>query len=462
MSRIISPHTPRVTVVVGMHWGDEGKGKVIDYLAEKYDVIARCQGGPNAGHTIYRGGKPFVLQLVPSGIFYPAKTEIIGNGTVINLNLFCEEVKKVRELGGNLSGLYVSDRAHIIPQYIIDKELQRASAKGIDTTKQGIGDSYAAKANRIGIRVGDLAKPFSEVEALVKNALEELGVSGDAKAIAEEQIRLYKFVQENTGGVVQTSYLINDLIDVGRSVLVEGAQGTLLDIDHGTYPYVTSSNCTAGGAATGLGIGPDRVTDIIGIMKAYITRVGNGPFITELGTPDELARERALKPDDPEALELRQKVLRGEADPYEIGRYKRILGQEFGSRTGRPRRTGWQDLMLNDYATMVNNLNSVIVTKLDIEDEFPELKIAVSYRTNDQKVPELPTDLNKWKGIDPVYLSLRGLGNMRGAKSFNELPDQALSFLEILESSMRMRKKNLRIIGASVGPEREHLLMRAA
>jgi adenylosuccinate synthase len=471
----------KVIVVVGAHWGDEGKGRVIDYLAAQYDVIARCQGGQNAGHTVYRNGKPIVLQIIPSGVFYEGKIEIIGNGTVVNLGLLCKEIDNVRSMGGDLSRLYISDRAHTIPLYLIEKEKSRKSAKDINTTLQGIGDAYAAKMNRIGIRFSDMNRPAEELAKLVSKAIEELKIEGDALKIAEQQLRFYEYIQRNTGGVVQTSYFLNWLIDSGKSALIECAQGTLLDIDHGTYPFVTASNTAAAGAATGLGIAPHRITGVTGVMKAYITRVGNGPFPTELGTASELDREieeskergrkagftdeRAipLAPNDLESLELRERVLRGNASSYEIGKCIRIFGREFGARTGRPRRTGWQDLVLNDYSTMINGIDSVIVTKMDILDGFPELRVGLSYRMDEQEVSEMPTDLRMLERCVPEYTAFPGWSKPTSkAKSFEDLPKEATMYMDFLESSMKKRNNNLRIIGASVGPEREQLLMKAA
>lgn len=448
---------PKVTVVVGMHWGDEGKGKIIDHLAEGYDVIARCQGGQNAGHTIYRNGRPVALHIVPSGIFYPGKINVVGNGTIVNLGLLCEEIHQLEHLGADLSGLYISDRAHVTFPYHVEKEKSRASAKGIDTTGKGIGDTYAAKMNRIGIRFSDFGKSAAELESLINKALKELGVDGDAHQIAEEQLRLFGRVEKR---VTNTSHLINSLIAKEKNVLIEGAQGTLLDIDHGTYPYVTSSNTTAGGAATGLGIAPHRITDVIGVMKAYVTRVGAGPFPTELGTYEGSKSKRRIINTDREFEDLASSVRSGTATDEEVGRFIRTVGGEYGATTGRPRRTGWHDQVATTYSIMINGIGSVFITKLDVLDEMPQLKSCTCYRNGNERIDRFPTSLEVLGACTPEFQLINGWQtSTQNARSFDDLSLEAKNYVKYLGGTMKSQNSDLKVAGVSVGPERDQLIL---
>ncbi|MBI4170584.1 MAG: adenylosuccinate synthase, partial [Candidatus Aenigmarchaeota archaeon] len=379
-----------IDVVVGMHWGDEGKGKIVDVLAADYDVIARYQGGENAGHTVYIGDTKYVLHVVPSGVITPDKIEIIGNGTVINLASLVKEIEALEKLKISTDNLFISDSAHLLMPYHRAAEQKSKTSKAIDTTAKGIGPAYADKTRRAGIRLYHLRNPRLLEEMIAANAA-ELGIEVDAHSATEEHLRLYDRIADK---VVDTRYMINDLLQQGKQILSEGAQGTLLDLDHGTYPYVTSSNPTAGGAATGLGV-PPKVRKVIGVMKGYITRVGSGPFPTELGDPSVLSAETKLLIKSPIFGALEQRVRSGLADDHELGQYIRAKGDEYGATTGRPRRTGWQDLLASRYARMVNGVDMVAVTKMDILDQLPCVKVATSYRNGQDRTERFdPNNLN--------------------------------------------------------------------
>ena len=417
----------RAVVVVGAQWGDEGKGKVVDYLSASFDVIARYQGGHNAGHTVIWNGKKFVLQLVPSGILRPGKTAIIGPGVVFDPAAFLAEVDALAQAGVDVSGrLFVSNRAQLI--FPFHRQLDRASENAragakIGTTSRGIGPSYEDKMARRGMRVGELldAQSFRrKLDDLIreKNALSEalyaqpLDVAGLADSYVAMADRIRPFVADTAAMLWRAS-------DEGRELLFEGAQGTMLDIDHGTYPYVTSSNATSGGAATGLGFPPTRITAVVGVTKAYTTRVGNGPFPSEM---PEL-----------EAGEVRNR------------------GVEFGAVTGRPRRCGWLDLVMLRYATRLNGISSLVVTKLDVFDTQREIQVAVGYRYKGSPLGEMPAEAEILAKVGPEYRTLPGWCTPTGSISrYEDLPQAARDYLRLVADDL-----GVEIGMISTGPERD-------
>jgi adenylosuccinate synthase len=417
----------RAVVVVGAQWGDEGKGKVVDYLAASFDYIARCQGGHNAGHTVIWNGKRFVLQLVPSGILRPGKIAIIGPGVVFDPHAFLAEIDALEKAEIDVKGrLFVSNRAHLIFPYHrqLDQasEVNRAGGK-IGTTSRGIGPSYEDKMGRRGLRVADLLDTETfrvKLTALVREksivseavygqAIDSTGLIDSYLAMAE---RIRPFVAD-------TAEMLWHAADEGRSMMFEGAQGTMLDIDHGTYPYVTSSSATAGGASTGLGFPPTGITDVIGVTKAYTTRVGNGPFPSEM---PEL-----------EAGEVRNR------------------GVEFGAVTGRPRRCGWLDLVMLRYALRLNGINSLVVTKLDVFDTQREIQVAVGYRYKGSPIHEMPAEAEVLAEIKPEYRALPGwCSSTSGIDRQEALPQAARDYLRFVSDHLHVE------IGMiSTGPERD-------
>jgi adenylosuccinate synthase len=421
----------RAVVVVGAQWGDEGKGKVVDYLAASFDYIARCQGGHNAGHTVIWNGKKFILQLVPSGILRPGKKAVIGDGVVVDPQALLAEVDALAKAGIDINGrLFLSSRAHLIFPYHrqLDRasEIARAEAK-IGTTSRGIGPAYEDKMARRGLRVADLldADRFRRklepvlreknaiCEAVYGQPLETAGLVDSYLAMAD-RIR---------GFVTDTGALLARAADEGRTLMFEGAQGTMLDIDHGTYPFVTSSSATSGGACTGLGFPPTRITDVVGVTKAYTTRVGNGPFPTEMP--------------DLEADEVRNR------------------GVEFGAVTGRPRRCGWLDLVMLRYATRVNGITSLVVTKLDVFDTQREIQVAVGYRYKGSPLAEMPPDTEMLAQVTPEYRTLPGwCASTSGIATVEELPQAARGYLSFLSDQL-----GVEIGMISTGPEREATLV---
>jgi adenylosuccinate synthase len=417
----------KAVAVVGAQWGDEGKGKVVDYLAQSFDIIARYAGGHNAGHTVITNGKRFILQLIPSGILRTGKKAVIGAGTVVDPAALVAEVDNLAGAGCDVSGrLFLSHRAHVIFPYHRQMEKASETARGdarIGTTARGIGPAYEDKMARRGLRVCDLmeAERFRaklrlvvcEKDAIMRAAfrqpLETAGLDENYLALAE-RIR---------GFVTDTAALLNHAMDAGQSVLFEGAQGTMLDIDHGTYPYVTSSSPTAGGAATGLGVPPTRVSGVIGVTKAYTTRVGAGPFPTEMP--------------DLEAGQVRDR------------------GKEYGAVTGRPRRCGWLDLMVLRYAKMINGIDSLVVTKLDVFDAQPEIQVCVGYRHNGQKLREMPPDVETLSLVTPEYRTLPGWRKTtEGIRDARELPQAARDYLDFISQQL-----DVEIGMISTGPERD-------
>jgi len=397
-------------IIIGAQWGDEGKGKVVDILAPHFDIVARYQGGHNAGHTVRIGERKFVLRLIPSGILHDECTCMIGNGTVIDPQAFNSELQELREMGVECEGrLFVSNRAHLILPYhgALDRAREdRLGANNVGTTMRGIGPAYEDKASRVGIRAGDLLFPDllrEKISKNIKDANRELASIGaetlDPQTIADqfmaEANRLKPFVRD-------TAVMINRSVRDGKSVLLEGAQGTMLDLDHGTYPFVTSSSATAGGAATGLGIAPKLISGALGIVKAYTTRVGGGPFPTELL-------------DD-------------------TGGYLQNRGNEYGAVTGRPRRTGWFDAVVARYSVMINGLDAFALTKLDVLDEIEEIKLCTAYRCRGEVIEDIPYGAIALAECEPVYETMPGWKTKTsGITSYDELPEAAKNYVRRIE-----------------------------
>ncbi|HOH06181.1 MAG TPA: adenylosuccinate synthase [bacterium] len=404
-----------VTIILGAQWGDEGKGKIVDLLSAKADVVARYQGGPNAGHTVVIDEEEIVLHQIPSGILHPHTRCIIGNGVVIDPVILMEEVDFVKSKGFQVDGrLFISHRAHLIMPYHKLLDTTREAAEGaskIGTTGRGIGPAYVDKFDRCGIRIVDLLDRSTLAEKLLKNLESKNKVlqriydrdSMDTEKIIQDYL---EFDRRIDAYVKDTTLLINRAIDASEEVLIEGAQGTMLDIDFGTYPYVTSSNPTAGGACTGLGVGPTRIDRVLGVVKAYTTRVGMGPMPTEFDT--------------------------------EFGDQMRQLGGEYGATTGRPRRCGWFDAVVVRMAAMINGLTHLAITKLDVLDTLPEIKICTAYRYQGRVMEHYPAELWIQEQLEPVYESHPGwLCSTQEAHSFDELPENARSYLRRISELTR-------------------------
>jgi len=418
------------TIVLGAQWGDEGKGRVVDYFAENADYVVRFQGGNNAGHTIVVDGDRLALSLIPSGIHYPHCTPVIASGTVIDPAVLLAEMDMVAGKGLDPSRVRVSSNAHLIMPYHrkLDAVIERyLGTNQIGTTKKGIGPAYADKYSRFGIRVQDLFDPkifAKKVEAALVEKNKILPrvyntLPMDPAEIIEEYL---DYAEPLRPHVTDTSLLLHDAIGEGRSVLFEGAQGTLLDIDHGTYPFVTSSNPTAGGAVVGSGIGPKDIDEVIGVAKAYISRVGTGPFPTELHD--------------------------------EVGETMIELGGEYGTVTGRRRRCGWLDLLALRYAVRVNSLTRVFLTKLDILSAFETIKVATAYRSGDDHFTEFPSQQSVLYNCEPIYDELSGWGDdITEVRSLDNLPKAARAYIEYIEDAIRVP-----IGWVSVGPERSQLI----
>ena len=397
-------------VVVGCQWGDEGKGKIVDVLAEDVHVVARYQGGANAGHTVHVGEEEFILHQIPSGIIHPEKRCLLGNGVVLDPLSFGEEYDGLKARGIAVEGrVGVSQKAHLVMPYhsLLDQVSESQLEQKIGTTGRGIGPAYEGKAGRRGLRVCDLAYPdrvasiVEEGIARVRRRAETLGgeLPGDIPAMVDAALAAGELLRELA---TDTGLEIIESIREGKSVLLEGAQGTALDLDHGTYPFVTSSSTTAGGAATGSGIGPTVIDTVIGVVKAYTTRVGNGPLPT------------AFEPEMDEKL--------------------RELGGEFGATTGRPRRCGWFDALLARYAARVNGLTGLAVTKLDVLDTLPEISIATAYRTPEGEAREFPADTWQLGEAEPIYETLPGWEeSTTEARTLADLPSAARRYLDRIE-----------------------------
>lgn len=420
-----------VAVLVGMQWGDEGKGKIIDLLAEEADVIARYQGGHNAGHTICFDGQQFILHLIPSGIFHKGKLCVIGNGVVVDPSALVEEMQMLEKVGINLQGrLVLSDRANIILPYhtTFDKGREDDTTfQKIGTTGRGIGPSYADKIARSGIRACDL-RNLEYLRARLKSNYDEKKLvlkSLYGRELPEfDQIydSLLSYSETISPYLGDTRALLTEKIAQNKKVLCEGAQGTMLDVDHGTYPFVTSSNASAGGACTGLGIAPNRVDRVIGVIKAYTTRVGEGPFPTEL--------------------------------EGEMGEKLRTDGREFGSTTGRPRRCGWFDAVIAKYAIELNGIDDMVLTKIDVMDKFKTIQVCTGYKHKGKVYDSMPADIDILENCEPVYTEFAGwMQDTVGLQSYNALPDNAKRYIDGLENL-----SGAGILMVSTGPDRDHTI----
>ena len=419
----------KVDVLLGLQWGDEGKGKVVDVLTPLYDVVARFQGGPNAGHTLEFKGEKYVLRSIPSGIFQGGKVNIIGNGVVLAPDLFMAEAKDLEKSGHDLhANLHISRKAHLIlPTHrLLDAAYEAAKGKGkVGTTGKGIGPTYTDKISRTGLRVGDIFDRFEEKYAACKARHEAILKSlnytdYDITEVEKTWMEGIDYLKQFK--IIDSEHEINNLLRAGNSVLCEGAQGTMLDIDFGSYPFVTSSNTVCAGACTGLGIAPNKIGDVFGIMKAYCTRVGAGPFPTELFD--------------------------------ETGAKIRDLGHEYGAVTGRERRCGWVDLVALRYAIMINGVTQLILMKSDVLDAFDTIKACVAYKVNGKETREFPFNIEE--GVEPVYQELPGWKtDMTSITSEDQLPKAFVDYIHFLEAQL---ETPVRII--SVGPDREQTIIR--
>jgi len=421
----------KTAVIVGAQWGDEGKGKIVDVLSENFSVVARYAGGHNAGHTVIINGKKFILQLVPCGVLRPGCRSVIGNGVVLDPVALLKEVGALRETGVKVDGsLFVSNRAHVILPYHRMIELASENAPGrvkIGTTSRGIGPAYEDKMGRRGLRVADLLD-LKLLRTHIDNACREKNMIAHALFNSEplDPDKMYQEYAEASAKVApfvcDTAALLNQAITDGESVVFEGAQGTMLDIDHGTYPFVTSSSATSGGAVTGTGVAPTAIDTVIGVTKAYCTRVGGGPF------PTEAHDER--------------------------GDLLRARGNEYGAVTGRPRRCGWLDLPLLRYAGMINGISWLVVTKLDVLDELAEIPVCVGYKINGKETAEIPAHASGYDGIECIYRTMPGWRTpTQGITEFEKLPKAAREYLDFLE-----KESGARVGMVSTGPGREQTM----
>jgi adenylosuccinate synthase len=418
-------------IVLGAQWGDEGKGKIVDLLSERFDAVARYQGGHNAGHTVYIGPQKFVLKLIPSGILRPGVLAIIGNGVVVDPAALLEEIAMLEAAGIDVrSQLKISCRAHVIFPFhrTIEKISEgRANRIAIGTTSRGIGPCYEDKIARRGVRIADLVD--ADFEKLYCSLAEDKQLIANAFQISErvdfeEILSEYKRFAEQIGPMTyDTAHLLNGMIREGKSILFEGAQGTMLDIDFGTYPFVTSSSAAAGGACTGTGVPPTKINGIIGVSKAYITRVGAGPFPSE--------------------------------DHTELGEQIRRAGNEYGSVTGRPRRCGWFDVPLLRYTAEVNGFDSLIITKLDVLDTLDEIPVCVAYEVDGKLMTQMPASTRHMEAIKPIFERLPGWKeSTQGITSLDKLPSRAKAYLNFLEE-----KTGVEIGSVSNGPERNETMI---
>lgn len=403
----------KVTVVLGAQFGDEGKGKIVDMLCQTVDVVCRCQGGNNAGHTVVVGKTAYDFHLLPSGVIHENCTSVIGNGVVVHLPNFYEEIHKneAKGLTGWKDRLIISSQAHLVfdmHQSADGLQEQGRGAKSLGTTKKGIGPTYSSKANRLGIRVADLIDDFEGFTEKLRNLVNYYTHRyPDLNINIEEEIARYKQYRDDISPLVRdtVTFMYNILRDSSKRVLVEGANATMLDIDFGTYPMVTSSNCSVGGVCTGLGIPPQSIGEVIGVVKAYLTRVGSGIFPTE--------------------------------QPGEISDTLRERGGEYGVTTGRPRRCGWLDLVMLKYSTMINGFTSIALTKLDILDEFDEVKIGMAYSIDGKKIDYFPASQSALAKVEVEYITLPGWKqSTTGARSFDSLPENARNYVLKIEELM--------------------------
>ncbi len=415
-----------VTVLVGSQWGDEGKGKIVDILSENFDIVTRYQGGANAGHTVAIGDKQYILHLIPSGILRDDVICVIGNGVVIDPSALLEEISLLEKNNIKVDGrLFISHNAHLImPYHKLLDSISESGENKIGTTGRGIGPCYIDKYARKGIKIVDLLnrdvlekkirQNLKEKNNLLKKVYEHEGL--DVEKIIKEYVEFDKAIDKY---VTDVPAYLNDAISQGKSVLLEGAQGALLDVDHGTYPYVTSSSPTSGGACTGTGIPPTRIDEVFGIVKAYTTRVGNGPFPTELTEAD--------------------------------GEKLRKEGAEFGATTGRPRRCGWFDAFLVHYSAMINGIDSVAITKLDVLSVFDKINVCVGYEYNGKKLKSFPTDVERLSEVKPIYETLDGWNeDISKCLSYSELPEKTKEYLSFIAN-----ESGIKIKIVSVGPKRQ-------
>ena len=421
-------------IILGSQWGDEGKGKIVDLFSERFDIVARYQGGHNAGHTVFIGDRKYVLKLIPSGILRPGKRVVIGNGLVVDPAALLSEIETLESAGVDVKGnLSISNRAHVLfPAHRMMEKMSegREGRVSIGTTSRGIGPCYEDKTGRRGIRIADLLdRDFfrTQYDSVMAEKVEIARCLGIYEELDLRHIRdeYEAFAEKVRPMVMDTAVLLNQAIRDGKTVLFEGAQGTMLDIDHGTYPFVTSSSASAGGACIGTGVPPTRISGIVGVSKAYITRVGGGPFPTEaLDGAGELIRKR---------------------------------GNEFGAVTGRPRRCGWFDVPLLRYTATINGFDSIVVTKLDVLDEFDNILVCVAYRVDGRETAEMPPTVREIEKIEPVYECLPGwCSSTFGISSYDELPARAKDYLAFLESRTGVEAGCI-----STGPERNQTIVRA-
>jgi adenylosuccinate synthase len=424
-----------IIVVIGAQWGDEGKGKIVDLLADRFDIVARYQGGHNAGHSVYVGDKAFVLRLLPSGVIHPDKVCVLGNGMVIDPKAFFEEADQLAEKGVAITPerIRVSSRAHLILPYhraLDHTSEERLGNERVGTTLRGIGPAYEDKAGRRGIRVADALVPEvlrSRVERNLEDANRIIqayrGQPLDANEIFDEISRL---AERLAPFITDTTHYLNQAARDGRTILIEGAQATLLDVDHGTYPFVTSSSTTAGGASIGTGLAPHRITGVLGIVRTYTTRVGEGPFPTEM--------------------------LEGEAEMSQLIRER---GREYGAVTGRPRRCGWFDAFATRYAADINGFSSVALTKLDVLDALDEIKVCTGYKIDGREIESFPAVSQDLRRVEPVYATLPGWKtSTEGITEMDNLPEAAHRYIQFLSDQIGVE------IGlVSTGPERDQTII---
>jgi adenylosuccinate synthase len=418
-------------VLIGAQWGDEGKGKITDYLAEKADVVVRYQGGNNAGHTVVVGDQEFKLHLIPSGILYPGTTCIIGNGVVVDPKVLVKELEYLKSRNIDTNNLRICDRSHLIMPYHIRLDELEEELKGVNkigTTRKGIGPAYMDKSARIGIRIVDLLDKEEFAEKLKanlqsKNNLLERVYETKGFEFQEIYDEYLAYGERIRHLVADTSVIIHDALKAGKNVLFEGAQGTLLDLDHGTYPYVTSSHPVAGAACIGAGVGPTDISKVIGVVKAYTTRVGEGPFPTELKD--------------------------------EMGDLIRNVGHEFGTTTGRPRRCGWLDCVILRYASRVSGLDCIAITKLDVLDKVDTIKVCVGYKYNGKELKDFPSSLKVLAQCKPIYEELEGwMEDTSMARSFGDLPLKAQNYVKRITELIGVKSAII-----AVGPKREQTIV---
>jgi len=418
------------TVLVGSQWGDEGKGKIVDILSEKFKIVARYQGGANAGHTVIIGDKQYILHLIPSGILRDDVICVIGNGVVIDPQALLDEINLLEQNGIKVEDrLFISQNAHLImPYHKLLDSIGESGEQKIGTTGRGIGPCYIDKYGRRGIRIVDLLNRdelerkirfnLKEKNDLLQKVYQHEGL--DVEEILKQYLEFDKVIDKY---IKDVPAFLNQALDDGKSVLLEGAQGTFLDVDHGTYPFVTSSSPTSGGACTGTGIPPNRIDSVIGIVKAYTTRVGNGPFPTEL-TEEE-------------------------------GEKLRTIGAEFGATTGRPRRCGWFDAFLVAYSKMINGIDSAAITKLDVLSHFDKIKVCVGYELNGKKLKHFPTSVDLLSNVTPIYETLDGWNqNISDCKTYDELPSRTKEYLSFISN-----QSGIKIDFISVGAKRQQTII---